>query len=233
VLATTEFSRATSVTRVGSAGEAVRRQTIPPWRRGFPVDSLFSIRSVFVSCSFASPDPIFACHLLWTGAAGSFAHVIDQKEFELLSPVACEWAKAQEQFILAHGTPLGPRHLADARRAGVQDPERVRVLVVNRIPLPEDEALAQAAQQTQIITNACRGIAIGYGIIIRADCWQNREVVVHQLAHVAQCERSGGLETFVHEYLSERRGASFSVGALEDEARRIAREICTAQPTAT
>jgi hypothetical protein len=158
--------------------------------------------------------------------------VINQKEYELLSPVACEWAKAQERSILEHGTPLGPTHLADARLVGVQNPARVRVLVVNRIPLPEDEALSQAAQRTQIITTACRGMAIGYGIIIRADCWQNREVVVHQLVHVAQCERSGGLETFVQEYLCERRGANFSVGALEEEARRIAREICTPQSIA-
>jgi hypothetical protein len=159
--------------------------------------------------------------------------VIDQKEFQRLSPVACEWAKAQEQFILEQGAPLGPRHLADARRAGVQDPSRVRILVVNRIPLPEDEALARAAQRAQIITDACRGMAIGYGIVIRADCWQNREVVVHQLVHVAQYERSGNLEKFVQEYLSERRDANFSVGSLEEEARRTASEICAARATAT
>jgi hypothetical protein len=164
---------------------------------------------------------------------GSFSHVIDQKEFERLSPVACQWAKAQERFILEHGAPLGPRHITDARRAGVRDPSRVRVLVVNRIPLPEDKALAQAAQRTQIITDACRGIAIGYGIVIRADCWQNRELVVHQLVHVAQYERSGSLEKFVREYLCERRGASFGVGLLEEEARRVASEICAAQVTGT
>jgi hypothetical protein len=71
-------------------------------------------------------------------------------------------------------------------------------------------------------------VAIGYGIIIRADSWRNRELLLHQLVHVAQCERSGGLEKFVSEYLDDRRSGSqnFSLGSLEDEARSRAREIC-------
>jgi hypothetical protein len=101
------------------------------------------------------------------------------------------------------------------------------LLVVDRIPLPDDPELAQAAGQTQIITPACRGVALGYGIVIRADAWGNRELVVHQLVHVAQCERSGGLESFVQRYLADRsHSEEFSVGALEEEARKLARDIC-------
>jgi len=108
------------------------------------------------------------------------------------------------------------------------------VLVVDRIPLPDNEELAEAARGAHIITEASRGVTIGHGIIIRADCWGDRELLVHQLVHVAQCERSGGLEPWVQEYLFDRRAsASFTVGTLEEEARRIAREICAADtPTA-
>jgi len=155
--------------------------------------------------------------------------MIDQEKFDRLVPLASQWAKDQETYILKHGTPLSPRQLADARRAGVQDCARVRVLVVNRIPLPEDEELAEAARRAQIITDASPGIAVGHGIVIRADNWQNRELLLHQLVHVAQCERSGGLESFVIAYLSNRRTSpDFSVGSLEDEARGLAREICAA-----
>lgn len=154
--------------------------------------------------------------------------MIDQKQFELLSPVACDWAKTQEEFILRHGTSLGPGHLADARLAGVDDAERVRVLVVNKIPLPENAQLAEAARHAQIITDASRAMAVGYGVVIRADCWHDRELLIHQFVHVAQCERRGGLELFVQEYLQDRRRATFSVGALEEEARRVARGICAA-----
>jgi hypothetical protein len=51
--------------------------------------------------------------------------------------------------------------------------------------------------------------------------------------HVAQCERSGGLESFVREYLCDRHNArDFSLGAFEDEARGLAREICAADEAA-
>ena len=154
--------------------------------------------------------------------------MIDQQEFDRLAPLATEWAKSQEQYILRHGVSLTADQTADARQAGVKDPARVRVLVVNRIPLPEDRELAEAARHAQIITDASRGVAIGHGIIIRADSWQDRELLLHQLVHVAQCERSGGLEKFVSEYLLDRRSSSqnFSLGSLEDEARALARELC-------
>jgi hypothetical protein len=159
--------------------------------------------------------------------------MIDQEKFERLAPLGCQWAQTQEAYILKHGAPLTVRQLADARQAGVQDCAKVRVLVVDRIPLPEDDELAEAACRAQIITDACRGIAVGHGIVIRADSWQNRELLLHQMVHVAQCERSGGLEPFVMEYLSNRRSSpDFSVGSLEDEARGLAREICQADKLA-
>ena len=155
--------------------------------------------------------------------------MIDQEKFDRLAPLACQWAKAQEKYILKHGAPLNPAQIVDAERAGVRDSARVRVLVVDRIPLPDDEELAEAAQRAQIITTACRGVAIGHGIMIRADSWQNRELLLHQLVHVAQCERSGGLGSFVGEYLCDRRSSrDFSLGSLEDEARGLAHEICAA-----
>jgi hypothetical protein len=155
--------------------------------------------------------------------------VIDQHTFDRLLPRAREWAKMQEQFILSRGMPLDSRHVADAERVGVRSPDRVRLLVVDRMPLPDDQELAEAARRTQIITQNCRGVALGHGIIIRADAWGDRELVIHQFVHVAQCEQSGGLESFVDRYLSDRNESEeFSIGALEEEARRIAREICAA-----
>ena len=155
--------------------------------------------------------------------------MIDQEKFERLAPLAYQWAKQQEAYILRHGARLGAHQVADAVRAGVQNPERVRVLVVDRIPLPDDKELAEAARRAQIITEASRGVAIGYGIIIRADSWQNRELLLHQLVHVAQCERYGSLEAYVGEYLSDRVSSpDFSAGSLEEEARGLAREICAA-----
>jgi hypothetical protein len=158
--------------------------------------------------------------------------MIDQKDFERLAPLACQWAQSQEAYILEHGAPLAAHQVADARCAGVEAIGRVRVLVVDRIPLPENKELADAARHAQIITDSSKAVAIGHGIVVRADSWQNRELLLHQLVHVAQCERSGGLESFVIEYLLDRRGSrDFSLGSLEEEARSRAREICAGAQT--
>jgi hypothetical protein len=158
---------------------------------------------------------------------------VDQKTFEHLLPRAYEWAKKQEEFVLARGTPLGPRHTADARLAGVQDCDRVRMLVVDRIPLPEDPDLARASRRMGIITEDTRCMGFGYALIIRVDDWHDRELILHNLVHIAQCERSGGLENWCRQYLGDRSNCpNFTTGSLEEEARRIAREICTADAAA-
>lgn len=158
----------------------------------------------------------------------------DQEEFDRIVPLAYQWAKEQEACVLEHGVPLSPRQMDDARRVGVQDPARIRALVVDRLPIPDGEELGPAARQAQIITDASRGMAIGHAIIIRIDNWNNRELFLHQLVHVAQCERSGGLESFVREYLYDRSTCpAFSVGSLEDEARGLARKICAADQAVT
>jgi hypothetical protein len=155
--------------------------------------------------------------------------MIDQEKFENLLPLAYQWAKAQEDLILARGFPLAADACSDAGRVGVQDCARVRVLIVDRIALPENEEMAAAARRAHIITDASRGVTVGHGIIIRADSWGNRELLVHQLVHVAQCERCGGLEPYLEQYLCDRRTcATFTVGSFEDEARSVAREICAA-----
>jgi hypothetical protein len=160
--------------------------------------------------------------------------MIDQQAFQYLAPLAYQWAKDQEQFILERGVPLGSGYMADARRAGVKDVSRIKILVVDRIPLPDHKELATAARHADIITDTSRAVTIGHGIIIRADCWGDRELIVHQLVHVAQCERSGGLEPYLQEYLCDRRTcAKFTIGSFEDEARGTAREICAAEMVAT
>ena len=150
-----------------------------------------------------------------------------QEQFERLLPLAFQWARKQEDYILAKGASLGPRHVADAARAGVQYCARVRVLVVDRIPLPDNEELATIARRAHIITEASRAITLGYGIVVRADCWDDRELLLHQFVHVAQYERCADLETCLEQYLIDRlKCPDFSTGSLEEEARRDARRIC-------
>src|ERR1044071_8455643 len=95
--------------------------------------------------------------------------MLDQATFEYLLPLAYQWCKATEAFVLAHGVPLGSRQLADACRAGVQDCSRIRVLVVDRMTLPETPELAEAARHVRILTEEARCVGVGHSIIIRDD----------------------------------------------------------------
>jgi hypothetical protein len=153
----------------------------------------------------------------------------DLEEARRLAPLARQWALEQEAFVLKLGAPLDAQQIADAKRAGVKDTARVRVLPVDRIPMPANLELAEAARRAQIITDASPAVTIGHAIMVRADRWRDRELLLHQFVHVAQCERCGGLEAFVEEYLTDRSTCpDFTMGSLEDEARGLAREICAA-----
>ena len=159
--------------------------------------------------------------------------MIDPQTFDALLPLAFNWAKQQEEFVLKHGHPLGPTHAWDAHLAGVQDCARIRVLVVDRIPLPENPKLAEASRRLRIITEDTRCVGIGHALIVRGDAWNDRELILHNLVHIAQCERAGGLEQWCRLYLDNRiTCTNFTAGSLEEEARRVAREICTADAAA-
>src|SRR5438105_2997855 len=155
---------------------------------------------------------------------------ITPEHFDLLLPLACQWAVEQEQRILANGELLTAAQLEDARLVGVSHPERVRLLYVPAIPIPEYPTLRAAAQAIQFITALTRGLTLRYGIFIRSDCRGERALVVHELAHTAQYERLGGFEPFLHQYLSEYVTIGYPEAPIEQEAIEIAARLCRLQP---
>src|SRR5215469_2854867 len=149
------------------------------------------------------------------------------QQFETLMPLASAWAAEQERIILSSGVPLTDSQLEDARQIGVLHPERVRLLRVPQIPAPTDPALAAAAEVTGLISPAGWGIAFRYGIFIRNDCWTHRELVAHELVHVAQYERLGGFEEFLRPYVTEcLTPPGYPHGPMEQEAITKAAKLC-------
>lgn len=161
------------------------------------------------------------------------AQAVDEGTFERLLPVAYQWAKTQEEIILAYGQCLSARQSSDAFQVGVKDWQRTRLLIVDRIPLPDHTELSELAVRTQVLTPTSRAFTLGHGIFIRADSWGDRELLVHNFVHVAQCERAGGLEQWLRQYLTDRRTCTeFTLGMYESEARSLAREICAREASA-
>jgi hypothetical protein len=153
--------------------------------------------------------------------------MIPEARFKELLPLACAWAEEQEGIILRDGVALTEGLLADGQRIGVGHPERVRLRVVERVPMPAHPLLREAAISTGLLSRDTAGLTLRYGIFIRADSWGERRLVVHELAHVAQYERLGGFYPFLERYLMEcLTPPGYPFGPIEQEAIRIAREIC-------
>ncbi len=139
-------------------------------------------------------------------------------QFDRVIPLAGRWAEGLEARILREGVPLTIEETADARALGVREPERVRLLSLASVPVPDDLILRAAAAAVQFITPATRGLALRYGIFVRSDCWRERRLIAHELAHTEQYERLGGIEPFLRRYLGECLTIGYPAAPMEQEA---------------
>jgi hypothetical protein len=112
--------------------------------------------------------------------------MISQAVFKMVLPMACAWAEEQEAVILRDGVALTASQIADAHHIGIAHPERVRLRVVEEIPLPLHPLLREAAEITGLISPRTAGLTLRYGIFIRSESWGERRLVLHELAHTAQ-----------------------------------------------
>ena len=146
-------------------------------------------------------------------------------QFQVLFPLALRWASEQEQLILEQGVVLTPEELNDAVAVGVHAADKVRLLPVSVIPRPSRPQLRAACDAIKFLTEATRGLTMGYGILVREDCWRDRILIAHELVHVAQYERLGGIEPFLRQYLSECLTVGYENSPLEQEAERTAAQL--------
>ena len=147
----------------------------------------------------------------------------------MLLPLACDWAAAQEQRILATGEALSETMLDYAGLVGVAIPERVRLLYVPEIPIPDDPVLSAAVEETQFLSPLTRGLTLRYGIFIRSDCKSDRTIVIHELGHTAQYERLGGFEPFLRRYVFECLTIGYPTAPMEQEVIQLTERICGSQ----
>jgi hypothetical protein len=144
----------------------------------------------------------------------------------MLFNLASEWARGQQDYILQDGAALSESQMNDARLAGVSRPEKVRLLDVDQIPWPENPTLESIGRQTGFITDDTQGLALGYGIFVRSGSIPARRLVVHELVHVAQCERLGGIEQYLQRYIEDCFTHGYNSAPMEEEAAEIAAKIC-------
>ncbi len=146
-------------------------------------------------------------------------------QFETLLPLATEWCEAEEARALRDGVPLTAPQISDANAVGVAAPERIRLLRVESVPVPAHPDLRAAAEAIQFLSPETSGLTLQYAIFLRWDCWRDRDLIVHELVHTAQCERLGGILPFLRQYLIECLTIGYANSPMELEASAAAERV--------
>ena len=135
-----------------------------------------------------------------------------------LLPAAIAWANAQAEHVAQVGQPLTPPLIDIARRVGVKEPERIRVLLVDQLPLPEDAVLREVAIQEGLLGPSMAGLTLGHSIfIVHGNC--TLRLVSHECRHVHQYEVVGSIEAFLPIYLGQIIEYKYEDAPLEVDAR--------------
>ena len=121
-------------------------------------------------------------------------------ELPRLLPGAIAWAQSQAAHVAEVGVALNEAGLDLARRVGVANPQRIRLKVVNALPLPDDPTLSAAAIQAGLLGPNMVGLTLGYSIFVR-DGHITARLVSHECRHVQQYETHGSIEAFLPIYL--------------------------------
>ena len=137
-------------------------------------------------------------------------------------PLGTRWVRKQEAAILREGRPLSEWEHRWARDVGVRRPEEVRILPVPRVPTPGLGFVRMFNNFFGLLSEGPTGMAVNYGIYLESSQATNPSLLVHELTHVAQFERLGGVEAFLREYLTQCVRDGYWDSDLEQEAREAA-----------
>lgn len=154
--------------------------------------------------------------------------MLTESEFDECVRRAVSWIGEQEERARRHGVPLDEHEATIARQAGVRAVQRVRLLPVDRMPMPGDAFLQSAMQSTGFWLHGARGLTLGHAILLLgspgdaastcAGSWREQVLIAHELVHVAQAERLG-LEAFLRLYFEQCLSVGYDNAPLEREAR--------------
>lgn len=140
------------------------------------------------------------------------------RKLPLLLPRAILWAQDASAVALAGGLPLSPEYQDLAHSVGVTHPERIRVLLVDALPLPSDPQLREAALATGLMGPHMAGITLGYAVLIVRGL-DTRRLLSHEFRHVAQYEQAGSIADFLPVYLQQVAQFGYNDAPFEVDAR--------------
>lgn len=138
-------------------------------------------------------------------------------KIDRLFPRALEWYEAVNADLLPKGRPLIAPEIDLAYRMGVTNPEKVRLVILETFPMPNDPELLAEARRHGMGSWLEGGRANGYLVMLKPRVAGNKGVLAHELVHVAQYERMGR-HAFLLRYLTELEMLGYPRSPLEIEA---------------
>lgn len=135
-----------------------------------------------------------------------------------LLPMAIQWAEARSQEVQVGGIYLAEKGLEIARSVGVQRPEQIRIAFVEKLPLPEDETLRDAALETGLLGPGMLGLTLGYSVYI-CQGHDSLRLRSHEFRHVYQYEQAGSMAAFLPVYLQQIAMLGYENAPSEVDAR--------------
>ncbi|MEM7013371.1 MAG: hypothetical protein AAF585_18020 [Verrucomicrobiota bacterium] len=136
----------------------------------------------------------------------------------MLIPFATHWANRQQSLALEKGVALTERESVTAQMLGVENVDRIRLMQVDRIPMPDGPLLGTAARAAGFVSDHTSGLSLGYAIFIRSDVWRDAHIIAHECVHTSQFERLGGMRRYLGEYLREVLTVGYVQAPMEVEA---------------
>ncbi len=130
------------------------------------------------------------------------------------------WADEQYRIIQDAGTELNDAGVDLARSVGVLEPTRIRVLLVDKVPIMDDPAILNLAKSVGMMNGSVLGMTFGHSIYI-ARGFESVRLYSHEFRHVYQYETFGSLEAFMDEYVQQVLTFGYSKAPLELDAKEF------------
>ena len=142
-----------------------------------------------------------------------------RRDLPVMTPRVIDWAEQLASKSLREGAALETRFAQVARDMGVRDAERIRIVVVDQIPLPEDPHLKVAAGSVGLAQGSAAGMTLGYAVIVHRGYERDLRLLSHEFRHVAQYEAAGGIRPFLLVHLPQLVEFGYEDSPYEVDAR--------------
>lgn len=139
-------------------------------------------------------------------------------DLPILLPKAISWSEEQARRVAKSGRTLNIHEQRIAKVVGVAQPEKIRIALVDTLPMPEDLNLRSAALQTGLLGSSMVGLTLGYSIFVCRG-HETLRLVSHEFRHVYQYEQAGSIAAFLPGYLEQVVQVGYDNTAFEKDAR--------------